>query len=183
MACLLALFGVAEAWPAEKSKLGEYQVKAAYLYNFTKFVEWPASAFASKDSRFVLGVMGKDPFGQALDRTISTNTVNGRGFIIQRIEKEEEAAKCHILFLADPTGEAGAALLARLKGNPVLTVVESDSMPQGAGMVRFHLLDESVKFQVNQPAVAEAGLRASSKLLAVATAEKPRTAARKEVAP
>lgn len=143
----------------------EYQVKALFLYNFAKFVEWPS---AMSGGPICIGVLGDDPFGDALDRTIEGKTVNGRGFVVKRLKSEAEARQCHIVFVNLPDKKRLRSLLDTLKGAAVLTVGETRGFAEGGGVINFVVIDDRVRFEANMDAAEQAGLKLSSKLLSLA---------------
>lgn len=148
----------------------EYQVKAAFLYNFTKFIEWPAKAFNAESSTFVIGVIGKDPFGSNIDQTLGGKTVNGRPLAIRRLKHGEDPRACHILFIASSEQKYLGRILERLKGTNVLTVGEMDKFSQQGGSINLIMEDGQVRFEINKAVVEQAELKVSSKLLALAKA-------------
>ena len=143
----------------------EYQVKAAFLLNFTRFVDWPPEAFPNSEAPFTICIYGGDPFGGALERTVEGETVNGRPVAIRRIGLSQPHA-CQVVF-ADRQQKDVSRLLAGL-GAGVLTVGETDQFLREGGMIAFHLENRRVRFDINQSAATRAGLRLSSKLLSVA---------------
>lgn len=146
----------------------EYGVKAAFLYNFTKFVEWPASAFEARGS-VRLCVLGEDPFGKSLRTVVEGEQVQGRPITLLRIDSLDDPRSCHMLFLGRTEAERLPAVLAAVRGAPVLTVSEAPgSLAQGVG-INFVLKDGKVRFEINQTAVEGNGLKVSSKLLRLAT--------------
>lgn len=146
----------------------EYSVKAAFLYNFTKFVEWPASAFEERGS-LRLCVLGEDPFGKSLRTVVEGEQVQGRPITLLRIDSLGDPRSCHILFLARSEAERLPAVLAAVRGAPVLTVSEAPgALDKGVG-VNFVLKDGKVRFEIHQTAVEGNGLKISSKLLRLAT--------------
>ena len=146
----------------------EYQIKAAFLYNFAKFVEWPADAFTDPHSPIVLGIVGEDPFGSDLDGIVYAKTVNGRGFMVKRLAPGPDLRTCHILFISSSEKKRLAQILEQLKGSSVLTVGEMDRFVQSGGAVNFLLEQNRVRFEINVDAAARARLKISSKLLALA---------------
>jgi hypothetical protein len=146
----------------------EYQVKAAFLFNFAKFVEWPANAFVHPEDPIVLGIVGEDPFGFALDGMVFRKTVNGRSFMVKRLEIGPELRGCHILFISSSEKKNLAHILESLKGSSVLTVGETDQFVQSGGAIKLLLENNKVRFEVNVGAAAMARLKVSSKLLALA---------------
>ncbi|MDX2152856.1 MAG: YfiR family protein [Bryobacteraceae bacterium] len=138
----------------------EYLVKAAYLLNFTKFVDWPGEAFGESRSGFVLCLVGGDPFGPAIDRMMAGETVNGRAIVVRRMEMADSS--CHLAFFAGPGGRAEAA------GRYLLTVGEGAGFLREGGAIAMVLENRRVRFDVSRKAAAAAGLKVSSRLLSVA---------------
>ena len=144
----------------------EYQVKAAFLLNFTKFVEWPPSAFDAADSPIAICVLGDDPFGNALDQIVAGEVVNGRKVVVRRIKRTPAPKSCQVLFVSRPEKEV-LSILSGL-GPGVLTVGEGESFVRDGGMIAFVVENRRVRFGINQTAAETAGLKLSSKLLNVA---------------
>jgi hypothetical protein len=161
------------AGASENAEVAEYQVKAAYLYNFTKFTDWPAGAFASSNAPIVIGVVGEDPFGKTLDDLVSGETVRDRPLVVKRLHAGEDLRSCHVLFISGSEKERMSALLEKLKGSPVLTVSDTGDFAAQGGMVRFLRVQKTVKLEINQAAAEEAGLQISAKLLKLARLVKP----------
>ena len=154
---------------AEEAPQGpsEYQVKAAFLYNFLKFVDWPATP-AEQMGPIELCVLGKDPFGGALERVVDGKTVNGRPLTIRRIGDIAAARSCHVLFVS--ASEAGRVreITKAVHTWSVLTVSEIDRFSERGGIVTFLMEGQRVRFRINPKAAASAGLKISSKLLQLA---------------
>lgn len=148
----------------------EWEVKAAYLYNFARFVEWPESASQSADGAFVVGVLGPDPFGRVLDDTIAGKTIGGRPIAVRRLERIEEAGSVQILFLSAQQDRDLTKVLRSLQGSPVLTVGDAEGLVQRGVILNFRIRDNRVRFEVNLAQAAEAHLRVSSQLLKLAIA-------------
>lgn len=146
----------------------EYGVKAAFLYNFTKFVEWPASAFDERGS-LRLCVLGDDPFGKSLQTTVEGEQAHGRPITLLRIDSLADPRLCHILFLGRTETGRLPAVLAAVRGAPVLTVGEAPGILEKGAGVNFVLREGKVRFEINQAAVEGNGLKMSSKLLRLAT--------------
>lgn len=148
-----------------QSRPTEYQVKAAYLYNFGKFMNWPDSG----QSQFDLCVLGDDPFGSSLDATIANATINGKKVMARRITKPEGAGGCEVAFIAQSESAHLDRDLAGLKKMGVLTVSDVPGFIQRGGMIQFVEEYRKVRFEVNLKAVQESGLTLSSELLKVAS--------------
>lgn len=169
LSAVIALHSGQPLCAAENPAL-EYQVKAAFLYNFAKFVEWPAEKFPAIDSPVIIGVVGADPFGSVVDRTVQGKTINGRPLIVQRFGPGEDYRRCHILFIGRSLKDSAATILTEVKSESILTVSEIENFARRGGMIGLVVVDESVKFEVNLPAAERANLKVSSKLLSVARA-------------
>lgn len=164
-ACLACGAGPARAAPATSS---EYEVKAAFLYNFAKFVEWPPDAFARGGTPLVIGVLGEDPFGSVLDGIVRGKQVQGRPVVVRRFATVEEAAASHVLFISPSEDERLAPVLARLRQAPVLTVGETERFAERGGVIGLRLEGGRVRFDVNVDAAQRARLGVSSQLLKLA---------------
>ncbi len=143
----------------------EYRVKAAFLLNFTKFIEWPAAALGGAGAPFAICILGADPFGSALDRMVEGETVNDRKLVVRRLGPQPPRG-CQMVF-AGSIERDRAKMLASL-GRGVLTVGEGSDFLRAGGMIAFVIEDRRVRFDINQAAAAAAGLKISSKLLNVA---------------
>jgi hypothetical protein len=146
----------------------EYEVKAAFLYNFAKFTEWPVEE--EGEDPIVIGVLGEDPFGELLDNTVRGKLVRGRTLQIKRFDKLSEDLKgCHILFIGVSESNRIARALKYLEGARVLTVGESRTFCSVGGSINFVLDRRRVRFEISVAAAERAGLKLSSKLLKLAT--------------
>ena len=143
----------------------DYQVKAAFLYNFAKFVKWPDGALKG---RFVVAVIGDDPFGETLDRAFAGKTVLARPVERRRARDAAEARGAQIVFVGASERARRPAVLAALKTGGALTVGDMDKFAEGGGMIGFRLKDATVRFDVNLREVNQAGLQMSSQLLKLA---------------
>jgi hypothetical protein len=155
-----------------RDPLPEYPVKAAFLYHFVEFVEWPSSS-PLPPGTVTIGVLGKDPFGDVLDKAVLDKIVAGRSLAIRRFASVASLEPCEILFISSAEMANLPAILARLHGTPVLTVGEADRFARRGGMIGFFFEDNRLRLEVNRAAAERAGLRVSSKLLAVARVVKP----------
>jgi len=161
-----AVFGLAASLllPGVAGAVSEYKVKAAFLLNFGKYVEWPPSA-ASGD--LDICVLGNDPFGSTLDDTLEGRTVGSRSVKARRVASASQATDCAILFVSG--SEPAEAVLSSLAGAPVLIVGEQDRFARKGGMINFVEVDQKVRFEINEAAAKKAGLKISSQLLKLAT--------------
>jgi YfiR/HmsC-like len=153
---------------AQQSKPQEYQIKAVYLYNFSKFVQWPQTT-ENKDT-FAICVLGHDPFGAALDNVLVGEKIEQKAMVAQRITDVQEAAKCQILFIAISESSRAKQILSSLGKNSILTVSDIANFSLIGGMIQFVVQDNKVRFEVNLSAAEKAGLTFSSQLLKVASA-------------
>ncbi len=151
----------------------EYELKAAFLYRFTEFVEWPAQAFSTPQSPIRVCIFGLDPFGNALDRTLRGEQVKGRPLVAMRTRRMEELSACHIVFISRSEREQAAAVLSRLRENPVLSVSEAQDFLEQGGMINFVTEGARIRFEINNESAQRAGLMLSSKLLTLARAVRP----------
>lgn len=146
----------------------EYAVKAAFLYNFAKFVDWPADAFRSPRDPMVLCLLGEDPFGRELDRTVGGKTVLGRQLVVRRLETLTGVEECRILFVSSSEGPRFGQVLAAVADHAVLTVGEEEAFGRAGGIISFVVRQSRVRFQIDRAAAARAGLGISSQLLELA---------------
>jgi hypothetical protein len=143
------------------------QIKAVFLLNFTKFIEWPPESMGRPDSTFNICVLGNDALGSALDQVVSGEAVYGRKVTVQKVDREPSPGNCKILYFGEH--DTSSRLLEEPE-HGVLTVGESERFARDGGMIGFVIENRRVSFVINRPAADAAGLRLSSKLLAVAKA-------------
>jgi hypothetical protein len=146
----------------------EYQVKAAFLYNFAKFVEWPGGAFENQSESLVVCVLGEDPFGRALDDIVSGKKIDGRAFTVRRISDPRQAKGCRMLFVSSSEPKGVLSVLANMNESGVLTVGESDSPASEGMIINFILESGKIRFAINTAAAEREKLRFSSRLLSLA---------------
>ena len=146
----------------------EYQLKAAFLFNFAKFVEWPPVAFATSTSPIVVGILGENPFGDDLERTIRDKSINNRSFVIKEFHSPTEVTNCHVLFISASEKKRLPEILSSLSGTNVLTVSETEDFIASGGMINFVQENNKIRFQINAVAAKKANLKISSKLLSLA---------------
>jgi hypothetical protein len=145
----------------------EYQVKSAFLLNFTKFIEWPAGSFGNADAPLAICILGDDPFGATLDGIAGGEIVNGRGITIERIKKLPIPNSCRVLFISKQEREPRSPLDL---SPGVLTVGEGEGFMREGGMIAFVIENRRVRFEINRTVAENAGFKISSKLLSVAKA-------------
>jgi len=158
-----AVFALCPFARAEESI--EAKVKAAFLANFTQFVEWPERAFASPDAPLVVGVLGASPFGDNLDRAMAGRSAGKRRIEVKRFKTAAEAAGAHILYISNSERERLPKILEELNGKPILTVGDSENFIPLGGIIRFVLRDERVQLDVNPEPAQRNEVRISAKLL------------------
>ena len=146
----------------------EYQTKAAFLFNFAKFVNWPPRKFTEPDSPLIIGVVGSDPFGGLLEEQVQDQRINDRTVIVRHIQSIQELRKCHIVFVCRSEAERLGPILAAVRGDNVLTVGETDQFIPRGGIINFVMIGPTVRFQINNSAARHAGLKISSKLSSLA---------------
>src|ERR1700682_1995182 len=175
---LIVALSVSLSWAPEAfaqardgSDSSEYLIKAGFIYNFAKFVEWPSTAFAEPDSPIVIGVLGTDPFGSIINRVVEEKKIGARGFIVRRYKwgKDLKDIKdCRILFVSSSEKAHFEEIVQSVKGLPILTVGETPGFAERGGMIRLTLEDNRVRFEVNVDAAHQADLNISSRLLTLA---------------
>lgn len=169
---LLALFALALflGWQARSraSTPTEYEVKAAYLYNFGLFVHWRASAAAGGEAPFTVCVLGMDPFGKILDSTIAGETIGGQNVIARRIMSDAGASECRILFISSSEDGALKQILSDVGGASILTVSDMPEFIDRGGIIEFVIENSRVRFEINLAAAERAHLTLSSQLLKLA---------------
>jgi hypothetical protein len=146
----------------------EYRVKAAFLYNFAKFVTWPSTAFTSSDAPVVFCIVGEDPFGDLLESTTKDRKVEGRSIQIRRLPADSGLAGCHLVFVSGSDGTRTARVLQQATSAGALAIGESDDFLVEGGMIRLLVDEGKVRFDVSTRATDTVGLKVSSQLLKLA---------------
>jgi hypothetical protein len=159
--------------PAAPARSLEHEIKAAFLFNFAQFIEWPTNAFPQPQSPLVIGILGPDPFGTALDEIVHGEAVKGHPLVIHRYRQVEDVNACHILFINETDAAQLGRLFARLNGRNILTVGDAESFTQRGGMIRFFTEQNKIRLEINMTAVQKAGLTISSRLLRLARIVSP----------
>jgi hypothetical protein len=154
--------------PVQSASTAEYQLKAAFVYNFSQFVVWPAGSFSGAQSQIVIAVVGDDPFGGSLEEIVRGQKANNHPLVVQRFRQIEEIKTCHILFVS--RSEAGRLnqIVATLRSRNILTVSDIEGFAQHGGMIAFVTENNRIRFKINLGAVKAGNLTISSKLLRVA---------------
>ncbi len=160
---VIAILGSALAIEAESAQ--EYVVKAAFLYNLAKFVEWPDP---QPKGPLFFGILGQDPFGETLDRTVSNKLINGRPVVIKRSAELGPLTDCQVVFIGASETKRLKQILKAFEGRQVLTVGDNEEFVQSGGATALVLEQNRVVLEVNPDQTARAGLKISSRALEVA---------------
>jgi hypothetical protein len=174
---------------AATARLREYEVKAVFLFNFTQFVEWPETTFTNPTAPFVIGVLGRDPFGNSLDEAVRGETVNGHPLIVHRYETLAALERCQILFIDASVHHDASKALASLERSGTLTVTDGETTTTPDVVIRFLEENNKIRLRINVDSARSAGLTISSKLLrpahvigTVGSAESPWTLSARNLA-
>lgn len=173
-AALAGLLGMTLSWLGDGAaaqaplQAGEYEVKAAFLYKFASYVEWPPQVFGEARSPFVIGVAGADLLADALARIVAERTIDGRPVEVRKLHRGDSVNGLQILFVGRDGGERLSDFLASARGRPVLTVSESEDIFAAGSVINFVVVDDKVRFDVALRAAELANLKLSSRLLSVA---------------
>ena len=152
-------------FPARAQTSKEYQIKAAFLFNFAQFVEWPSAAFADASAPISIGVLGDDPFGPVLEQTVEGETINHRKLIIQRSQRVADLKGCHLVFISKSEKSRLTDILDSLGSASILTVSETENFARRGGIINFYLEGNKVRFEINAEAAQRKGIKISSQLL------------------
>jgi hypothetical protein len=148
--------------------LSEYQIKALFLFNFAKYVDWPTNAFGDSSAPIVIGLVGDDSFGDDVNRVVGGKTINNRPVVFKRVAGEQEFRTCQILFVSASEKDRLPPILEAVKDSAVLTVGETDGFLALKGMINFAKKENKIRLEINLIPAQEANLKLSSKLLSVA---------------
>lgn len=170
MVCCTLALALCPALAFAQEAPTESQVKAAFVANFVKFIEWPADSFRNNGGHIRVCVLGEDRSGRELERIAAGKTVDGHALEVVRVGPAERIRGCHVLFVAASQAGGLRDTLAQIRGTPVLTVGDGPEFTRQGGIIRFFMLDNRVRFEINPEAAAQSGLKISSKLLALAQA-------------
>lgn len=171
---LVAMLSLHVASAAAQSTASEYEVKAAFLFNFVKYVEWPPKSLPEKDTPYIIGVLGDDPFFDAkalvnyLDVAVKDKAINNRKLVIQRASRISNLKDCHLVFIARSERNRLKEIVALCQANNILTVSEIEEFCAQNGIINFFAQGGKVRFEINPDAAEQSSLRVSSKLLNVA---------------
>jgi hypothetical protein len=167
---LAATFSAAGRAVCAAQSLTEYQVKAAYLFNFLKFVEWPDDPPVDPHGKWVIGIVGDSPVGGELTRLVEGKNVLGRDLQVKKLLATDNLRGCNILFISESERRHLPAILAGLRGSSVMTVADMGKFVESGGMVQLEVEDGRVRVTIDVDATDRAHLKVSSKLLALAHA-------------
>ena len=145
----------------------EYEVKAAFIYNFARFIEWPDICRREEKKELVLCILGSDPFGSALD-IIRNKTIGDKKLVIRMCKDIKNLDSCHILFISASEKERSASILKFLKSSCILTISDIEGFAQSGGIINFVIEENKVRFEINIDAANRAGIKISSKVLKLA---------------
>ncbi len=165
---LMSLFGTVLLSHAGEPAFDEYQVKAAFLYNFAKFVEWPPGTFANSSDPIGICIVGQNPFGSTLEDMVKGKKIGNRTFVVWRLRDTQQANKCQILFIGAADSKRIRASLEALKSADILTVGETEDFVAAGGIIGFRLEGTRVHIQVALDTAEHTKLRISSHLLGLA---------------
>jgi YfiR/HmsC-like len=159
----------------QEDAVGEYELKAAILYNLTNFVEWPASSYPDSGAPTIVCVLGRDPFGGALTSSTPKEGGKGRPVVVRRVPPGRDIQDCHVLYISSSERKTVGQIFSTLKGTNVLTVGEMSQFALNGGMIQFTLVDRQVQFEINLDVASQGGLKISSRLLALARIVHPQS--------
>lgn len=162
------LFGLGAFLVGGQQVPREHELKAVFLYRFTQFVDWPATAFPGPENPFIIGILGRNPFGGSLQTVVRDERVHGRRLVIQPYQRSQDARNCQLLFISTSEETRLEEVFAALKGRSILTVGESKDFALRGGMIQFITEQNHIRFRVNLRAARAAHLQISSKLLELA---------------
>jgi hypothetical protein len=165
---LLLLFLILPGNLSANSTAEEYSVKAAFLFHFAQFVEWPPETFKDAGTPLVYCTIGEDPFHGALDASLSGKMIGARPFQVRHVKQTNELQGCHVVFIGEKEKKLLPAVLELLKRNPILIVGESEHFVQDGGTIGFYLEENKIRFEINLEAAEKAKLKISSRLLTLA---------------
>lgn len=150
------------------AQAGEEEIKAAFLFNFARYVQWPEGSFDDRGTPVRVCVLGADDFARIVSANVSGKSVDDRSVEVVDLKDPASLGGCHILFVGDETGTSRRALLGEIGKRPVLTVSDSEGFAREGGIANFYRDDNKVRFEINPGAARVAGLKISSQLLRLA---------------
>jgi hypothetical protein len=153
----------------------EYQTKAAQIYSFTKFIDWPAKKFPNSASPFIIGVWGSDDMTQFLREAFQTRRIKDRPVEIRHLTNKAELPPCHLVFVSRSERDRLGPILYEMRHENILSVGESENFLKSGGVINFLFVDGEIRFQINMSAASRESLKVSSKLLPISyTGNAPR---------
>jgi hypothetical protein len=165
---LFALFAAFAVAADTAEGAAEHRVKAAYLYKFAGYIEWPDDAFEHATSPFVIGVLGADALAEELTRITQGRRFGQRGIVVRRLQDGDPLSGMHVLYAGHPDPQRSAAVLSAVRGQPMLTVTAADELARAGSVINFVVIDSRIRFDVSLAPAEQQGLKISSLLLAVA---------------
>lgn len=156
-----------------KPAVSEYELKAAFVFNFAKFVQWPDTALGPEEEALIIGVLGEDPFGGYLDAVVAGNHLKNRPIQIKRFKRLDQLERCHLLYISASESSRLGRVMQRVGKESILTVGETQDFLRVGGIIRLLSRGNKVRFEINQEASKKVGLRISSRLLRLAENLKP----------
>ena len=153
---------------AQTTYAAEYQLKAVFLYNFTRFIDWPVDAFDSPYTPFVIGIIGDDPFVPFVQAAVHGERLGTHLIHLKRFESIDQIEDCHILYIASKNPDELKSMIKDVSGKNILTVGDAPNFARYGGMIRFYTEQSKIRLQINNTAAKAEGLKISSKLLRVA---------------
>jgi hypothetical protein len=165
-ACLLSSVPV-----SAQTSPKEYEIKAAFIYRLTQFMEWPTNRFESSKEPILLCIAGKDPFGQAIDTVLKDQKIGERDIHIKRMETAGSSThtNCHLLFLGASLGTEAEKIVTNLQPHAILTIGEEEDFTRKGGHIRLYLQENKLRFEVNIAALERSGLKLHSQVMKLAT--------------
>jgi hypothetical protein len=162
--CLLALLVCSFTVPSQTED-SEYDIKAAFIYQFTNYIDWDSLI---PGDQFIIGIIGNSPVNEQLDEIARTKNVKGKKIVIRRFDKLEEIGPCHILFIPRKASFPFSDILAKIESKGTLTITEKAGYAKKGAAINFVEVDDKLKFEANPKSINDAGLKASSQLLKLA---------------
>lgn len=155
-----------------QASMSEYQLKALFLLNFVKYVDWPEDVASGTTAPIVIGVLGQDKFNDSLTQVVEGKTINGHTIIIKHFSADDDLSRCAILFISSSEDPRLSEILEKTNTLPILTVGEDESFWEKGGIINFTLEEDKIHIEVNLNAAQKVKLQISSKLLSVAATVK-----------
>jgi hypothetical protein len=155
------------AWGSDEGTVTEYEVKAAFLLNFVRFIDWPDQTRGGADNELILGITGEDRFGNSLD-LIRGKTIKGRKLAIKNAVDSNSLTSCDILFISSSEKDRLPSIMTAIKDLPILTVGEVEGFTQAGGIINFVFVNNKIRFEINPDVANQVGIHISAQLLQLA---------------